>query len=90
MPGGRLGPQRPALAVLLARLEQEQLLLDDVGDLADPPLVDGRLLEQRRLDRVVAVAGGELRGDPLQARQPDPVGRQQVARASGGAEGGHR
>ena len=42
---GPFRPERPALAILLAGRKQEELLLDDVGDLADPPLEHGRLLE---------------------------------------------
>ena len=70
---GGLRPERPALAVLVAGLQEEQLLLDDVGDLADPSLEHGDLLEQRRLDRVVAVACRKVGGDSFQPRHPDPL-----------------
>ena len=71
---GRLGPERPALAALFVpRGQQEQLLLDDVRDLADPPLEDLDALEQRRRDRVVAVARGERRAERLQAAERDSI-----------------
>ena len=70
--------------------DPEQLLLDDVGDLADPALEDGRLLQHRRLDPVVAVARGQVVGEPLEARPGGRLGRQQVAGAASGAEGGHQ
>src|SRR5439155_19632765 len=74
-PRGRLGPERPALAVLLARREQEQLLFDDVGDLAEPAFEHRGLLEQRRLDRAVAVPRGELAGDAIEPRHGGALGR---------------
>ena len=49
--GRRLRAERPCLAFLGPRREPEELLLDDVGDLADAALEDVGLLEQRRLDR---------------------------------------
>ena len=55
-PGGRFGTERPGLALVGPRGEPEELLLDDVGRVADAALEDGRLLEERRLDRPVAVA----------------------------------
>ena len=73
---GGLRAQCPRLRLLRARREPEQLLLDDVGDLADPALEDRRLLEQRRLDRPVAVAGGEVGGDAA-------CRRSKTARSSG-------
>jgi hypothetical protein len=87
---GRLGPERPPLAVLLARREQEELLLDDVGDLADAALEDRDLLEQRGRDRVVAVALGKLGAEALEAQERDAILREQVARAPRGAKSGHR
>ena len=74
MPGGRLRAERPRLALLGPRREPEQLLLDDVGDLADAALEDRGLLEQRRLDRLVAVALGEVGGDPLEPRERGALG----------------
>ncbi len=88
--GGRLRPERPRLAVLGPRREPEQLLLDDVGDLADPALEDVGLLEQRRLDALVAVARREVGGQPFEARPRRRLGRQEVAGAAWGSEGGHR
>ena len=55
--------------------EPEELLLDDVGRLAEAALEDRRLLEQRRLDLAVAVAAGEVVGESLEAAQ--------VSRSSG-------
>ena len=49
--------------------DPEELLLDDVGDLADAALEDGRLLEHRRLDAAIAIARGEVVGESLQAVQ---------------------
>src|SRR5262249_8274641 len=89
-PRGRLRPQRPRLAVLGRRGEPEQLLLDDVGHLADAALEDRGLLEQWRLDRAVAVARSKVRGDPFQARKRNAIRRKQVAGASRSAEGRHR
>ena len=87
---GRFRPERPRLAVLGPRREPEELLLDDVGDLADPALEDVGQLEQRRVDAPIAVAGGEVRGEALEARPGRGLGRQQVARPAGRLEGGHR
>ena len=87
---GGLGPERPRLGLLGPRRDPEQLLLDDVGDLADPPLEHGRLLEQRRLDRAVAIALGQARRDPLQAVEHGPLVGQEVTGAPGGSEGCHR
>ncbi len=81
-PRRRFGPERPALAVLLARREQEQLLLDDVGDLAESAFEYAGLLEQRRFDRAVAVSRGELGGYALEPRHGGALGRQEVAQAS--------
>ena len=78
MPGGRLRAERPGLGLLGPGRDPEQLLLDDVGDLADPALEHGALLEQRRLDRPVAVAGGEVRA------RPAPGGRRRRGRRAGG------
>ena len=88
--GGRLGTERPGLAVLGPRGEAEELLLDDVGDLADAALEDVGQLEHRRLDPPVAIAGGEVGGEPLEARPGRRFGRQQVAGPARGSEGGHR
>ena len=88
--GGGLRPERPALAVLVPWREQEQLLLDDVRRLADPALEDLDALEQRRRDRVVAVARGEIRTERLQAAEREPILRQEVARATRRSECWHR
>jgi hypothetical protein len=53
-------------------------------------LEHGGLLEQRRLDRPVAVAGREIGGDALEPDHRRPLGRQEVAGPPGGTEGGHR
>ena len=88
--GRGLGAERPGLSVLRPRSEPEELLLDDVRCVADPALEDRRLLEQRRLDRVVAVAGRETPGDRFEPKHRRPLGRQEVPGAPRGAEGGHR
>ncbi len=89
-PGGRLRAEGPRLALLRSRREPEELLLDDVGDLADAPLEDRRDLEERGLDAPIAVAGGEVRGKALEARPRRRLGRQQVAGPARRSEGRHR
>ena len=44
--GGRFGSEGPGLGFLAARDDPEELLLDDVGDLADAALEERDLLEQ--------------------------------------------
>jgi hypothetical protein len=89
-PGGRLRPEGPGLALLLPGRDPEELLLDDVRDLADAPLEDGDLLEERRLERAVAVAGGEVCTKALEARERGAFGWQQVAGPARDTEGRHR
>ena len=89
-PGGRLRTERPGLAVLGPRRQPEELLLHDVGDLADPALEDVGQLEHRGLDPAVAVARGEIGGETLEARPGRGLGRQQVAGPARGSEGRHR
>ena len=85
--GGRLRAQRPRLALLAAAgQDAEQLLLDDVGDGADAALEDGSLLEERRLHVAVAVAGGKVAADPLEARERDALIGQEIPGAPGGAK----
>ena len=85
---GRLRPERPRLPLFApARRHPEELLLHDVGDRADPALEERGLLEQRRLDHAVAVAGGQLQGGALEARERGPLVGQQVAGAPRGAKG---
>ena len=88
---GRLRSQRPALALVIAAsgLDPEELLLDDVGDRADAALEDVRLLEEGRLDGLVAVVGGEVAGELFEpANAARSWGRRsRVPRASGA---GHR
>jgi hypothetical protein len=67
--GGRLRPERPRFGFLGPRREPEQLLLDDVGRLADPSLEHGRLLEERDLHLAVAIPGGQRTGNALEAAQ---------------------
>ena len=88
--GGRLGPERPCLRLLGPRREPEQLLLDDVGDLADAAFEDVGQLEQRRLDAPVAVARSQVRAEALEARPGRGLGRQQVARTARRLECRHR
>ncbi len=87
--GGRLRTERPRFALLGPRREPEELLLDDVGHLADATLEDIGELEQRRLDPAVAIARGEVRGEAFEPRPGGGLGRQQVAGATRCAEGGH-
>ncbi len=89
-PGRRLGAERPRFGLVGPGHDPEQLLLDDVRDLADASLEDRGLLEHRRLDAAVAVSGGQVRGEPLQAGPGGRVGWQEVARAPWGLEGRHR
>ena len=88
----RLRSQCPAfpLGIAAAGADPEQLLLDDVRHGADAPLEDLRLLEQRRLDGLVAVAVGQAAGDALESQEGDPLGGQQVTGAPGGLGSGHR
>ncbi len=88
--GGGLRTERPRFGLLGSRLDPEELLLDDVGDLADAPLEDVGLLEHRRGDLAVAVARGEVRRQALEAVPGGPVGWEQVAGAPGGAWARHR
>ena len=89
--GGRLRPQRPAVALLAARRRNpEELLLHDIGRRADAALEDLALLEERRVHLGVAVPDGQLAGDPLQPREGRPFGGQQVAGATWRTELGHR
>ena len=88
-PGGRLGAQCPGLAILGPWRQAEELLLDDVGDLADPTLEDVGQLEHRRLDAPVAVARRQVGREPLEARPGRRVGRQQVPGATCRTEGWH-
>ncbi len=74
---GLLGPRR----------EPEQLLLDDVGDLADAALEDVGLLEQRGLDPAVAVAAARSPASRSGGSRSGRLGRQQVAGAARGSEG---
>ena len=87
MPAVGSGRSAQRLGLLGPRREPEELLLDDVGDLADAALEDVGLLEQRRLDPAVAVARGEVGGEPLEAGPGRRLRRQQVARAARGSEG---
>ena len=88
--GGGFRAEGERLGLLGPRREPEQLLLDDVGDLADPALEDGGRLEQRRLDPPVAVAGAQPLGELLESRPDGRVGGQQVTRAAWRSQGWHR
>ena len=90
MPAVGSGRSAHDLGLVRAGRDPEQLLLDDVGDLADAALEDRGLLEHRRLDAAIAVAGGQVRGEPLQPGPGGRLGWQQVARAPWGLEGRHR
>src|SRR3954468_4656004 len=60
--GRRLRSEREAGLVVARRNDAEQLLLHHVGRLAYATLVDTGLLDERRLDWAVAIAGSELVG----------------------------
>ena len=85
--GGVLGAERAHLVA--ARLEPEQLLLDDVRPLPEAALEDRRQLEERRLDGGVAVAARQVGGDRREPGPGGPLGGEDVAGAARGAEGGH-
>ncbi len=55
-PGGRFRAKGPGIRLLGPRGEPEKLLLDDVGDGADPTLEHVGQLEERGLDSAIAVA----------------------------------
>src|SRR4029453_12125680 len=83
-PGGQLRAQGAGAAALVG--EAVHLLLDDVGGLPDPAGEHGRVLEDGRLDRLVAGQAGLLEHDPLDLG-PGPRGRRQVVEgALGGLE----
>ena len=90
--GGGLRAERPSLALLFAApgLHAEELLLHHVRDLAHATLVDRRLLEERRLDGLVAIARGQVAGGLLEALEGAALGGQEVSRAAWGLEFGHR
>ena len=88
--GGRFRPERPRFGFLRSRGEQEELLLDDVGDGSNAPFEDRSLLEERRLDLAVAVSLGEIGRDCFEPPERGPLGGQQVAGSAGRSEGRHR
>ena len=88
--GRRLGAERQRFGLLRAWGEPEELLLDDVGDLAHAALEDRRRFEERRLDPAVAVAGRQVTGEALKARPGRGLRRQQVARAARRSIVGHQ
>ena len=88
-PGGRFRTERQRLGLLGPRGEPEQLLLDDVGDLADAALEDGRLTRTS-----ASRSAGSRSGRPgprpaarggVQTRR---LGWQQVAGAARRSKGG--
>ena len=83
---GGLRAQRDRAAALV--LEGVHLLGDDVGRLADAAREDLGVLEQRRVDRLVAVAREELLGDARQVL-PCPRGRGQHVGGAFGCAGVH-
>jgi len=88
-PGRRLRPEGPALRLLGPGHDPEELLLDDVGYRADAPLEDRALLDQRRRDLAIAVAGGELGREALESGPGRPLVGQLVAGTSRGPKGRH-
>ena len=85
--GGALGAQGQLLAVERI-LERIHLLLDDVGDLADGALEQGRRLDQRHADRAVAVASEPLADNRLKGLPALGLVRQNVVHAAHGLQGG--
>ena len=83
------GPERPRFGLLRPRLDPEELLLHDVGHLADAALEDVRLLEHRRRDLAVAIARGEVGGQALDAVPGGPVCGEEIAGTPGGAWARH-
>ena len=67
--------QRSRSLVAASGLDPEELLLDDVGDLADAALEHLGLLEEGRLDGLVAVVGGQVAGEALEAAGTRPARR---------------
>jgi hypothetical protein len=76
--------------IATSRLHPEQLLLDDIGRLADPSLVDISVLEHGCLDGLIAIACGEVARGILETQEQGALGRQQVSGAAGGLKLGHR
>jgi hypothetical protein len=86
----RLRSERPALALLAAACtDPEELLLDDIRRRPDATLEDLAALEERRLDRRIAIPTGQVASDRLEALPGRALVRQQVARAPRGAVAGH-
>src|SRR5205085_4465099 len=69
--------------------DAEQLFLDDVGDLADAALEDGAVLEDGRLDRLIAVQRSEAAAVVLEAPEHGHLGWQQVTGAARRLKLGH-
>ncbi len=90
MPAVGSGRSAHDFGLLRPRHDPVELLLDDVGDLADTALEDGGLLEHGRLDAAVAIAAREVGGQTFESGPAWGFVGQQVARATGGAEVGHR
>jgi hypothetical protein len=86
----RLRTERPRLGFLGPGHDPEQLLLDDVGHVADAAFEYLGLLDERRLDLAVAVPSSEVGGRPLEARPGGPFGGQDVAGPAWRLEARHR
>ena len=88
---GRLGPQRPAFALALATtgLYSEEFLLHHIGHLADASFEQVRLLEERRLDGLVAISPCEVACDRFETQERGALGGQQITGAPGGLKLGH-
>ncbi len=82
--GGALGPQRQRPPGLV--LEGEHLLLHDVGGLPDAAREQVGVLEDRRVERLVARPPEHLCDQPLQAQAAARVAREDVGGAPGGLE----
>jgi len=85
---GRFRSQRPAFAFVLSAtgLHPEELLLDDVGDLADPTFEQVLLLEQGCFDGLVTISPGKVSGRRFKTQERMPLGGQQITGAPGGLE----
>jgi hypothetical protein len=84
-----LRAESPRFRLLRSRRQPEELLLDDVGDFADPPLEHGRLLEHRRLHLEVAVAAGQRPSEAFESIQTGADIGKEVACTPGSAKRRH-
>jgi hypothetical protein len=70
-------------------MDAEELLLHDVRGCSDGALEDLALLEERRLDGLVAVTCGKVERDPFQSGEGGSFGWQEVTGAPWGLASRH-